>query len=112
MNNKDVVNYELNKEEIKLFLSANYGIDSRSGNNSIGKEIVNVINSLSISKDRETFFAQKVKDVTIKNLSKNKRLGDAIKLGISDNFVHQMILYEIRLFLFYRKNPEFLKYRK
>ncbi len=107
-----MIGYELDEKEIKYFLSRNYGIESKSGNRSIGKEIINTIHSFEIELDRQGLFAQRVKDITIKKLHKNKRLGNAVKAALSTNFLHQMILYEVNLFLFYRKNPEYLKYRK
>jgi hypothetical protein len=105
----DFVSYQLNEDEIKVFLSADYGVDSKSGNMSIGKEIVKTINSFHIKKERECFYAQRVKDSAIKNLSQNKRLGSAVKLGLASNYVHQMMLYQIRTFLFYKKFPEYLE---
>jgi hypothetical protein len=109
---KQMIGYELDEKEIKYFLSRNYGIESKSGNRSIGKEIINTIHSFEIELDRQGLFAQRVKDITIKKLHKNKRLGNAVKAALPTNFLHQMILYEVNLFLFYRKNPEYLKYRK
>ena len=92
----------MKEDEIKVFLSADYGVDSKSGNKTIGKEIVKTINSFHIKKDRECFYAQRVKDSAIKNLSQNKRVGNAIKIGIASNYVHQMMLYQIRTFLFFK----------
>ena len=43
--NDQIIKYQLTEEEIKTFLSSNYGINSKSGNKSIGKAIVEVINS-------------------------------------------------------------------
>jgi hypothetical protein len=105
----DFVSYQLKEDEIKVFLSADYGVNSKSGNKTIGKEIVKTINSFHIKKDRECFYAQRVKDSAIKNLSQNKRVGSAIKMGIASNYVHQMMLYQIRTFLFYKKFPEYLE---
>jgi hypothetical protein len=105
----DFVSYQLKEDEIKVFLSADYGVDSKSGNKTIGKEIVKTINSFHIKKDRECFYAQRVKDSAIKNLSQNKRVGNAIKIGIASNYVHQMMLYQIRTFLFFKKFPEYLE---
>jgi hypothetical protein len=105
----DFVSYQLKEDEIKVFLSADYGVDSKSGNKTIGKEIVKTINSFHIKKDRECFYAQRVKDSAIKNLSQNKRVGNAIKIGIASNYVHQMMLYQIRTFLFYKMHPELLR---
>ena len=41
----DFVSYQLKEDEIKVFLSADYGVNSKSGNKTIGKEIVKTINS-------------------------------------------------------------------
>jgi len=105
----DFVSYQLEEDEIKVFLSADYGVDSKSGNKTIGKEIVKTINSFHIKKDRECFYAQRVKDLAIKQLSQNKRVGNAIKMGIASNHVHQIMLYEIKKFVFYKKHPDLLE---
>ena len=105
----DFVSYQLKEDEIKVFLSADYGVNSKSGNKTIGKEIVKTINSFHIKKDRECFYAQRVKDSAIKNLSQNKRVGSAIKMGIASNYVHQTMLYEIKKFVFYKKHPDLLE---
>lgn len=107
--NNQIVKYQLTKEEIKTFISSNYGIDSKSGNRSIGKAIVEVINSFEIKKERECFYAQRVKDSAIKNLSQNKRLGNVVRSGLASNYVHQMMLYYIKTFLLYKKHPEYLE---
>jgi hypothetical protein len=109
--NDQIVKYQLTEEEIKTFLSSDYGIVSKSGNKSIGKVIVEIINSFEIKKERECFYAQRVKDSAIKNLSQNKRLGAAVKMGIASNYVHQMMLYQIKTFLLYKKHPEYLELR-
>lgn len=101
--NDQIVKYELTEEEIKIFLSSDYGINSRSGNRSIGKAIVEVINSFEIKKERECFYAQRVKNSAIKSLSQNKRLGIAVKMGIASNYVHYSIIYQIQHFIMYRE---------
>jgi hypothetical protein len=108
---KQIISYELDEKEINHFLSGDYGIKSKSGNRSIGKEIVNTIHSFEIEIDRQGLFAQRVKDITIKKLSQNKRLGNTVKMGIASNYVHQMMLYQIRTFLFYRKHPEYWRFK-
>ena len=109
MRNKEFITYQLNEEEIKVFLSADYGINSKSGNKSVGKAIVQTIHSFQIKKERECFYAQRVKDSAIKSLSQNKRLGSAIKIGIASNYVHQMMMYEIKMFLYRKNNPRLLE---
>jgi hypothetical protein len=99
-----MIRYELTEEEIETFLSADYGICSKTGNKTVGKYIVKTIDSFEIKEDRSCFYSQRVKNLTIKSLSRNKRFGHAIKMGIASNYVHQMIAYQIDLFLFYRNN--------
>lgn len=109
MNYNEFINYQLTEQEKETFLSADYGIDSKSGNKTVGKAIIKNIDSFHIKKDRECFYAQRVKDLTIKELSQNKRVGNAIKMGIASNYVHQTMLYEINKFVFYKKHPDLLE---
>jgi hypothetical protein len=108
----DFVSYQLNEYEIESLLSADYGIESKSGNKSVGKAIVKTINSFHIKKERECFYTQRVKDSVIKSLSQNKRLGGAVKMGIASNYVHQMIMYHIKTVLFYKMHPEYMELKK
>lgn len=109
MKNEGFITYQLNEDEIKVFLSADYGINSRSGNKSVGKALVKTIHSFQIKKERECFYSQRVKDSAIKNLAQNKRLGSAVKIGIASNYVHQMMMYQIKMFVYHKQNPRLLE---
>lgn len=101
------------EEEVKRFLSANYGLDSKPTHQRIGQAIVDVLNTFEISKDRECFFSQRVKDIAIKNLIKsannnsnqNRKLRDVV----FSNYFHSVVHSEIKMFLYYRKYPQFLE---
>lgn len=103
------------EEEIERFLSANYGFDSKSAHKRIGQAIVDVLMTFEINKNRQCFFSQRVKDIAIKNLIKsadnnsnqNKKLRDVV----FSSYFHSVVHSEIKMFLIYRNNPQFLEMR-
>jgi hypothetical protein len=105
----EYVKYELTEKEIEIFLSADYGINSKSGNKTVGKMIIKVIDSFEIKKERHTFYAQRVKNLAVQNIAKNKRYAFSTRVEMASNYVHQMMMYEINMFLFYRNNPNYVR---
>ncbi len=108
---EEMISFTLSEKEISIFISADYGVNSKSGNKTIGKTIVKTIQSFEIKKDRECFYPNRVKDLAIKKLSSNNKVGSAVRLGLSSNYVHQMMLYQIKTFIFYKQYPQFLEMR-
>jgi hypothetical protein len=109
MISNELISYRLSEDEVKQFVSADYGVDSKSGNKTIGKTIVEVMSSFEIKKERSCFYSQRVKDLTIQKLKQNRKAGPSIKMGIASNYVHYMIMYQIRTFIFYKNNPDIAK---
>jgi hypothetical protein len=103
------IKYELTEKEIETFLLADYGINSKSGNKAVGKMIVKVINSFEIKKERHTFYAQRVKNLAVQNITKNKRYAFSTRVEMASNYVHQMMMYEINMFLFYKNNSNYVR---
>ena len=102
-----MIHYTLNEEETKEFLKFDYGIDSKSGNETVGRTIIEVINSFEIKEDRLAFYAERVKAIAVKSIHNNRRVGTKVISGMADNYVHYLMLLSIKRFLFARENPEF-----
>lgn len=99
------VSYTLTDKEAEKFLSADYGLDSKSAHRKVGNKIVETINSFEINKKRECFYAERVKDQVIKSLAAEESYGKSIRFAVGSNYFHYSIKREIKLFLLYRKFP-------
>lgn len=111
MKNEEMVSFSINEIEKKIFINADYGTDNVSANKKIGREIVKVINTFEIKKGRECFFHSRVKDQVMKNLGSKTKIGDELRIALASNYVHQMVSYQIKTFLFYKQYPQFLEMR-
>jgi hypothetical protein len=47
----------------------------------------------------------------MKNLGSKAKMGDELRIHIASNYVHQMVNYQIKTFLFYKQYPQFLEMR-
>lgn len=101
------VSYTLTNNEVSFFLNEDYGLGSKLANQKVGEKIVETINSFEISKERECFYAQRVKDLTILSLKDSRNVGKIIKFAIASNSFHYAVKSRISLFLFFRKNPQY-----
>lgn len=101
------ISYTLTEKEVSFFLNQDYGLGSKLANQKVGAKIVETINSFEISKERECFYAQRVKDLTIVSLRDSKNVGKIIKYAIASNYFHYAVRSRIQLFLFFRKNPQY-----
>lgn len=111
MKNEEMVSFSINEIEKKIFINADYGTDDVSANKKIGREIVKVINTFEIAKGRECFFHTRVKNQVIKNLGEKIKIGNDLRVHLASNYVHEMINYQIKTFLFYKQYPQFLEMR-
>lgn len=111
MKTEEMVSFSINDVEKKIFINADYGTDDVATNKKIGREIVKVINTFEIKKGRECFFHSRVKDQVMKNLGSKTEMGDELRIHLASNYVHQMVNYQIKTFLFYKQYPQFLEMR-
>lgn len=98
-----MVKFILTEEECREFVRFNYGIDSKSGNRTVGNTIVKVINSLEIREDRLDFYAERVKSIAVKMIHDNRRVGTKVISAMADNYVHYLMILSIRRFMAFRK---------
>lgn len=92
------ISYNITDERKRRLLTADYGADSRISNNTIGKTIIAVCEEgIEIPEDRKTFANQRLKNLVVKRLLNNPRIGKKTKKAATSHYGHQSIMYEIWL---------------
>lgn len=96
--------YSLNDLEQSYVLRFDYGAGSTSGNHCIGRTLISVLEEgVSVPEGRETFAAQRIKDIVIKRLA-SKKLGPKTRAAVNSNYGHYIIKNRVEWIIYCRSN--------
>lgn len=91
--------YCLTDERKNRILKADYRTNSKSGNHTIGKMLIEVLTEgIEIPENREMFANQMFKNIAIKRLKANSRIGKKTRAAlVHGGYTSQCMMYEIWL---------------
>ena len=90
------VQFVLTEEEKSELLRADYGTENKNSDRTIGRYVCLVCEEgILITRGRESFIEQRLKDTVVKRLQENKRLSFKTRRALASNYTHYLIKYEI-----------------